>query len=259
MKKELRPGFSLFLLGLSMLQTFAQPKSTPPKTASQPASFAVRAGFNQLYGDLKDPLSTPFAGASLLVPITKTVAVELPFDVGTLQSQQDDYYHSSAKTRFIQVAGAVSVDILEWFKQGQKLVELRPYGGAGLVFFRAEAIDLTTGTVQRVTNNAGSHRSRDGIEARGKAGVKRTHELVWLVGLRGATALSRRMSIFGDVRLNLVRTDKLDATLDDNNQVMQTTGPAFTEGNHYGKNSPDKWGFVTVGLNFYFGERFSKN
>jgi hypothetical protein len=259
MKRKLRSGFGLFLLGMSTLQAFAQPKTTSPRAESQPASLAVRAGFNQLYGDLKDPISTPFGGASLLIPITKTITVELPFDVGTLQSQQDEYYHSKAKTRFIQVAGAVSVDILEWFKQGQKLVELRPYGGAGLLFFRAEAGDLTTGAVQRVTNNAGSHRSRDGIEARGKAGVKRTNELVWLVGLRGSTALSRRMSIFGDVRLNLVRTDKLDATLDDNNQVMQATGPAFTEGNHYGKNSHDKWGYVAVGLNFYFGERFSKH
>ncbi|GAB3901669.1 hypothetical protein GCM10028803_26760 [Larkinella knui] len=259
MKRKLRSGFGLFLFSLLLVQASAQPKPKDRKDDSQPASFAIRTGLTQLFGDLKDPVSTPFAGASLMLPITKTVTIELPVDFGTLQSQQDDFYHSGAKTRFIQVAATASANVLEWVKQEHKLVEIRPYAGAGLLFFRAEAFDLTTGKLQRVTNNQGSHRSRDGIEARGKAGVKRTHELVWVLGIRGATALSRRISVFGDIRFNLVRTDKLDATLDDNNQVMQATGPAYTEGNHYGKNTSDKWGFASVGLNFYFGERFKKN
>ena len=125
-----------------------------------------------------------------------------------------------------------------------------------MLFFSAEARNLTTGKLQRVTNNAQSHRSRDGIHARGQGGIKRTHELAWPVGLRAATALSRQVSVFGDIRLNLVRTDKLDATLDDNKGVMETGTPAYTEGNHYGNNSRDKWAYLSVGLCFYFGERF---
>lgn len=259
MKKQLRTGFTLLLSGIALFETVAQSKSPKSPENSQPASFAIRAGLTHLYGDLKDPLSTPYVGASFIMPITRTVAVELPVDVGTLQAQQDEFYHSTAKTRFVQVAAVASVNVLEWFKERQKLVEIRPYAGMGLLFFRAEAFDMTTGKLQRQTNNGGSHRSRDGIEARGKAGVKRTHELVYVFGIRGSTALSRRMSVFGDIRFNIVRTDKLDATLDDINNVLVPGGPVFTEGNHYGKNSNDKWGYAAVGLNFYFGERFKKH
>ena len=259
MKREIRFAWGLFLCIMNVLWASAQSKSPDRRADSQPASLAVRVGMTHLYGDLKDPLMTPFVGASLIIPITKTVTVELPVDRGNLQAQQDEFYHSSAKTRFIQVAATASVNVLEWFKAGEKRIEIRPYAGAGLLFFRAEAFDLKTGALQRVTNNQGSHRSRDGIEARGKSGVNRTHERVWVMGIRGSTALSRRMSIFGDVRFNLAHTDKLDATLDDNNQIMQPNGPVFTEGNHYGENNNDKWGYASIGLNFYFGERFKKN
>ncbi|GAB3339080.1 hypothetical protein GCM10027299_51730 [Larkinella ripae] len=247
------------LLKVASLAVFAQQKAPNRFKDSPPASLAIRAGLTQLFGDLNDQVSTPFAGASLMIPITKTVSVELPVDVGMLQAQQDEFYHSASKARFIQGAVVGSVNLVEWFRKDNKLVEIRPYAGAGLLFFRAEALDLITGKLQRLTNNENSHRTRDGIETRGKPGVKRTHELVGVLGLRGSTALARRISVFGDVRFNLVRTDKLDATLDNNNQVMQPGTPAFTEGNHYGKNTHDKWGYAAVGLNFYFGERFKKN
>ncbi|MGA0558569.1 hypothetical protein ACO2Q8_18050 [Larkinella sp. VNQ87] len=237
---------------------FSQTRIPKSQSDSHPASFAIRGGFTKLFGDLNEPLTGGFGGALLILPVYKTVSIETPVETGTLLAQQKEYYNSSAKTRFIQAALTASVDVLDWFKEERSLHEIRPYVGAGLLFFRAEARDLTTGRVQRVTNNQGSHRSRDGIEARGKAGVKRTHELVYVLGLRGSTALARRVSIFCDVRFNIVRTDKLDATLDNNNGVMQATGPAFTEGNHYGTNSHDKWGYIAGGLNFYFGERFKK-
>ncbi|RRB07090.1 hypothetical protein [Larkinella rosea] len=255
----LHAGFYFLLTISATIQGLAQTKPLPQPTGNHPASLAIRVGLTQLYGDLKDPVSQFYGGASLSIPITKTIAVELPVDGGELQAQQEDFYHSIAKTRFIQVAAVGSVNVLEGFRELNKVYELRPYAGAGLIFFRAEAFDFKTGKLQRLTNNAGSHRSRDGIEARGKAGVKRTHELVYVMGLRGSTALSRRMSIFCDVRLNIVRTDKLDATLDNNNNVSVPGGPVFTEGNHYDSNTKDKWGYLCVGLNLYFGERFKTN
>ncbi|GAB3275619.1 hypothetical protein GCM10027347_49030 [Larkinella harenae] len=236
----------------------AQTKA-PSQSDEQPASLAIRVGLAQLYGDLKDQVSRPFGGATLIVPVTKIISVEVPVDFGELQAEQEEFYHSFAKAQFVQGAVAASADVLQLFKSNLRLVEIRPYAGGGLLFFRAQAYDLKTGQLQRLTNNENSHRTRDGIETRGKPGIKRTHELVWLVGLRGSTALSRRMSVFGDVRFNLVRTDKLDATLDNNNGVIQPGSPAFTEGNHYKTNSHDKWGYVAVGINMYFGERFKKN
>ncbi|MFC5408444.1 hypothetical protein ACFPMF_03935 [Larkinella bovis] len=259
MKRTLRLAIAFLFITLLPVRVLAQqPKTMAGRADSHPASFAIRLGFTQLYGDLKEQSFSPFGGVTLMVPVTNTISVEIPADFGLLRAQQEEFYHSSAKTRFKQVAAAASVNVLEWFKQDQKRYELRPYAGAGLLFFQAEAFDLITGKLQRQTNNQNSHRSRDGIEARGKPGIKNTHELVWVTGLRGSTALSRRMSVFADVRFNLVRTDKLDATLDNNNQVMQASGPAFTEGNHYRTNNHDKWGYVAGGINFYFGERFKK-
>lgn len=236
----------------------AQRKVTPQKAESVPASVAIRAGMALLYGDLQDPVSRPFVGATLAIPVSKIITAELPVDYGTLQAQQKDFYNSNATTRMLQVALAGSVDILKVFGRELRLAEIRPYAGLGMLFFNAEARDLTTGQLQRVTNNAQSHRSRDGMHAHGRGGIKRTHELAIPLGLRGATALSRQVSIFGDVRLNLIRTDKLDATLDGNNGTMAVGTSAFTEGNHYGKNSHDRWAYVSVGLCFYFGERFNK-
>ncbi|MFD1139743.1 hypothetical protein ACFQ4C_01420 [Larkinella insperata] len=258
MNRKVRFGFSLLFTILTTLTASAQRRPQSRWENSQPASLAIRGGLTQLFGDLKDLQSTPFLGASLVIPVTQTVSVEVPFDFGTLKAQQDEFYHSASSARFTQVALAVSVDVLPWFRQEQRLVEVRPYAGTGLLFFRAEAHDLTTGALQRLTNNQNSHRSRDGIEPRGKSGIRNTHELVWLTGIRVSTALARRMSVFGDIRFNFVRTDKLDATLDGNNQIMQPGSLAFTEGNHYGKNSSDKWGYLAVGINCYFGERFKK-
>ncbi|MGV3561401.1 hypothetical protein [Larkinella arboricola] len=258
MNRKFRFGFSLFLSILTTLTSSAQRRPQSRWENSQPASFVIRGGLTQLFGDLKDLQSTPFLGASLTVPITNILAVEVPVDYGTLKAQQDEFYHSASSARFTQVALAASVDVLPWFRQEQRLVEVRPYVGTGLLFFRAEAHNLTTGALQRLTNNQNSRRTRDGIETRGKAGIRNTHELVWLTGIRVATALSRQMSVFGDIRFNFVRTDKLDATLDGNNQIMKPGSLAYTEGNHYGKNTTDKWGYMAVGLTFYFGERFKK-
>lgn len=258
MNRKLRIEFSLFVLILVAGTAPAQRRPQNRWENAQPASIAIRGGLTQLFGDLKELQSTPFLGASLIIPITNTVAVEVPVDYGTLKAQQNDFYHSASTARFIQAVLTASVDVLQVVRKEPRLVEVRPYAGAGLVFFRAEAHDLTTGALQRLTNNQNSHRSRDGVEPRGKAGIRNTHEFVWLTGIRVATALSRQVSVFGDIRFNFVRTDKLDATLDGNNQVMMPGSLAYTEGNHYGKNSADKWGYAAVGLTFYFGERFQK-
>ncbi|WP_128543577.1 hypothetical protein [Larkinella soli] len=251
------------LIGLQMLLSCCSPLQAQRKTdlsahPGQPAAISVRTGFTLLYGDLEDLASAPFLGVSLLVPVTQIFTVELPAEIGTLKSRQTGFYHSQSKARFFQTALVVSADFLKVLGKGHKRVEIRPYAGGGLLFFSAEARHLTTGNLQRQTNNRFSHRSRDGLEARGKAGIKRTHEWVWPLGIRTSTALSRRASVFGDLRLNLVRTDKLDATRDDDNRTMPApeSSPAFTEGNHYGKNSADKWAYLSVGINFYFGDRF---
>ncbi|WP_234734069.1 hypothetical protein [Tellurirhabdus bombi] len=251
MKKQLYFINFLLVFALSSGLLLAQPASKK-KDTDQPASFCLRGGPALLIGDLSELRSSWMGGANLIIPFSKVVSADLAFDIGKLKAQQMDFYNSYSQGSFFQTSVLGNVNLLRLFGKGQGLSALNLYAGGGLIYFNASAFDLTTHELQRVTNDHRSHRSRDGIEARGKSGIKNTHEFVFPMGLRISSPMSKQVHVIGDIRYNIVRSDKLDATLDGNNKTMDN-GPAQTEGNHYGKNSHDKWLGITVGLMYFFG------
>ena len=253
-----RPVPILFLSLLISVSFFgsvcSQPKS---KSLSDnlPASVSLRVGVTHLSGDLSERRIRQAFGASLTVPLNRFLLVDLTADMGALEAWQETFFHSQSRASFIQATLNGAVDWLRLFHLKNQSTSLQTGVGVGLIFFNAQAYDLRTGKLQRLTNNENSHRTRDGIRTRGGPGVRRTHELAVPLSLRGATALSRQIDVFGEIRYTFTRTDKLDATLDGNNGVMLPGTSAFTEGNHFDQNSQDRWLFLAVGLSYYFGKR----
>jgi|GEM_PF-6845993 len=241
------------LLGLLVLALAAHGQR-PERTTDQPASLLLRTGPALLYGDLNELRTSPSLGLGLNVPLNRWFGMELLLDAGLLRASQRDFYQSGSEARFGQSALAVSADLLALFSREGEPTALTVYGGAGLIYFNARASHLTTGALQRLTNNANSYRTRDGIRTRGRPGRRNTHELVLPLGIRLSTLLSSRLAVMGDLRYQFVRTDKLDATLDGNNQTLEA-GKAQTEGNHYGRNSQDRWAALSVGFVYYFGNK----
>jgi len=234
----------------------AQPGPRPGAAAlvRKPASLSLQAGPTLLAGDLKDRRSDWMAGVQLTVPFTAAFGAALSVNGGQLRAEQEAFYRSRSECRFGQVAALALLDVLQIRRNPDRLAECQLYGGLGLVYFRAFAYDLATQRLQRLTNNENSRRTRDGVRTRGQPGSRYTRELTLPVGVRISSPLSRQVSVFGDVQYTFVRTDKLDATLDNNNRTL-ADGAAQTEQALYHNNSRDAFVALSVGVLYYFGSR----
>ncbi|WP_266366186.1 hypothetical protein [Tellurirhabdus rosea] len=251
--------FTAFLLFICLFAhlTNAQRRSPAPSRETgydKPASVSVRVGPTLLFGDLKESRSAWTAGAQLTLPVSRMLSVGLAGDLGRLRGEESAFYHARSDCRFGQGTLVGMLDLLQLGKEKARLSEFNLYGGVGLILFNAKAYDLTTDQLLRLTNNENSFRSRDGIEQRGRRGIRNTHELSVPVGVRFSSPLSRRLSVTGDIRYTFVRTDKLDATLDNNNLTLKD-GRAQTEQILYSQNTHDRFGALSVGVVYYFGER----
>lgn len=237
-------------LHLSCAAASAQRVQASKATDNLSATVSARLGVTQLYGDLGEPRSAWVAGAQFSLPLTPTVAVDFSVDKGRLVAQQEDFYNSRAETVFWQIAVGGQVNLLRLFIHEPLRSSFTAYGGIGLLFFDAHAYHLVTGQQQRFSNDHTSyHTRRDGVTPKGKQGVSYTRELCVPIGLRFSKLLGPQLSAFGDVRLNLVQTDKLDATID------PSTGSPASDiyGNPPDHHNRDKWGSLTVGFTYHFG------
>ncbi|WP_041257757.1 hypothetical protein [Fibrella aestuarina] len=216
----------------------------------------VAVGVTQLFGDLSSPDLKPAVGVTLTYPISRTFGFQLLGDLGTLGAQQQAFYNTQAQTRFTQASIGASVNLSELINR--KTRQQRPeqarnhlsvYLTYGLIFFNATAYSLSDGSVQRLTNGPGSHRTAsDNYTAKGVAGVTQTHEVVVPLGLRYCAPLSRSLSLTVDLRYNVVHTDKLDATFDHDNSTIKTLNGGDIFGPIPSGNSLDAWGALSVGL-----------
>ncbi len=247
---------TLLAIGL-VTPAFAQPKArNKPVEDPLPASVSIRLGASQLYGDLRFPRADLSAGMHLSLPFTHVIAAELLLDVGRLRAEQEVFYNSRAQTLFGQVALAGSINLLRLFSNEPQRSSLTVYGGMGLIFFDAKAYNLQTDKLQRFSNDELSYHSSNGVTTHGSQGVTFTRERAYPIGLRFMKPLGRQVSVFGDLRFTFVNTDKLDATVDgDNTAYAGVTGSGFIYGNPQGSQNKDKWGALSIGLTYFFGQQ----
>ncbi|MEZ0482973.1 hypothetical protein [Fibrella aquatica] len=241
--------------------TTAQVADTTARLATSHPGFTIgiNAGINQLYGDLSSPVVRPAFGLSIAYPLSRVVGLTLLGDLGTLRAQQAPFYNSVAKASYTQAALGGSVNLTRLFQSDEKRKQifstnaLSFYLALGLIFFDATAYSLTNGQIQRYTNGAGSHRTKaDDITATGKSGIASTHELVIPVGLRYSKWLTTNLSLYGDLRYNVFNTDKLDATIDNDNTTVSTPGGGDIYGRPASRNSRDAWASLSIGIAYRF-------
>lgn len=217
----------------------------------------VALGLTQLFSDLSSSDHKPTVGIALTYPLNRTFSLQFLGDLGTLGGRQQIFYNTQAEARFTQASLGACVDLSDLLKgrnrpqQAQPSGRLSVYVAYGLLFFDATAYSLSTGSVQRLTNGPGSHRTAsDNSTAKGPAGVTQTHEPVVPMGIRYGYPLSHRLLLTADLRYNIVRTDKLDATFDNDNSTIKT----LTGGDIFGPipngNSHDSWGSLSLGLSY---------
>ncbi|GAA4405990.1 hypothetical protein GCM10023187_24960 [Nibrella viscosa] len=235
---------------------FAQRKpqsyQTKKKEEDPPASVTLRGGATVMFGDLNEQARDWSYGMDIKVPITRAIAGVMIFDKGFMQAQESTFYISKAKCQFAQLALGGSVDLLRVFKIEGTHSVLDFTTGAGLIFFHTKAYDLVTGNLQRFTSDETSHHSPDGYKIKSPPGIRYTRELVIPLGLSFSKAVSEQVSVYGGVRLNLVRTDKLDATVDGDNSVRINNVGGDIYKNKYETNTNDKWVLISAGLTYFF-------
>lgn len=252
--------YLLFFMGITLsgllTDCFAQRKpqtyQTKKKEEDPPASVTVRGGATVLFADLNEQARDWSYGMDIKVPITRTIAGVLIFDKGHMQARESAFFVSKAKSQFAQIALGASLDLLRLFKFEGTHSVLDLTAGVGLIYFHTKAYDLVTGKLQRFTSDTTSHHSPDGYKITSPPGIRYTRELVFPIGLSFNKAMSEQISVHGGVRLNLVRTDKLDATVDNDNSIYDNKGGGNIYKNQYETNTNDKWVLISAGLTYFF-------
>lgn len=236
----------------------------------------LNVGINQVYADLSSPNLGFSTGINASYPLSSVVAVTLMGDLGSLGAQQADFYQSKSTASYAQGAVGGTINLSRLFGStsdqdsigrsmpANKLGDYQHrrttpkgnfefYIGMGLMAFNATASSLTTGRVQRFTNGAGSHRTQtDEVTAKGGGGVTNTREFVLPFGLRYNRQLSQKMSLYADLRYTFVDSDKLDATIENNNSTIDTPNGGDIFGEASIRTSRDRWVSLSIGLSYRF-------
>jgi hypothetical protein len=280
---------SVALVGLIFSFFFSAQAQVPVQptdsTSGRPGlRIGLNLGLTQLYGDLSTPNFGFGAGLNVSYPLGSVVAVTLLGDLGSLGSQQADYFNSKSSASYTQGAIGGTVNLSRLFSGKPKQVidgptngQLAPdnygnsragknargnlefYIGVGLIAFDATASALTTGKLQRYTNGSGSHHTEsDNVTAKGAAGVGSTREFVVPLGLRYNRMLSPTLGVYADLRYNFVATDKLDATRENDNSTIDTPNGGAIYGKTVLNTSRDKWASLSIGLSYQIKRKASK-
>ena len=279
------------LIFLFLFAAKAQVPVQPPTLVQLPNSANGRPGFRiglnlgltQLYGDLSTPNVGFGAGLNVSYPLGSVVAVTLLGDIGSLGSQQSEYFNSKSTASYTQGAIGGTINLSRLFAGKPKQVADKPtngqlapdnygnyrtgrrasgnldfYIGVGLIAFDATASSLTTGKLQRYTNGSGSHHTgSDNVSPKGAAGLSSTREFVVPLGLRYNRVLGPTVSLYADLRYNFVATDKLDASRENDNSTIDTPLGGSIFGKTVLNTSRDKWASLSVGIAYQIRRKAS--
>lgn len=215
-----------------------------------PYSIAVRGGLTQFFGELNQQDMKFMAGLSLIQEVTPTFSMGLDFTAGKLGGQKTEFFNSYFINEFNSVELLARWNLTEQFSRyaNDNKISLGVYGGLGILYFSAEAYDLTTNQRVRFTNSPVSGRTplflRWGNPS-GKPGISKTHERTIPLGLTLSYQLPRNWQVGLDYRFYFARNDKLDAT-----SGRRLINPE--ESDSYSDTPMDKFSFLSVTLTHRF-------
>jgi len=221
------------------------------RTEISPYSLTLRGGLTQFFGELGQQDMQGSTGISLGRSVNKNVNLNLDYTTGKLGGQKEDLFNSYFVNEYNTVEILVKWNLLEQF-QKQKPIDynLSVYGGLGIMFFAANAYDLTTDELVRFSNSQTSKRNQLFLRwgnPGGKPGIKKTRERVIPIGTSLDFILSEKWRIGVDYRFYFIRTDKADAT-----SGQRLVNPE--EADSYSDTPNDKFSLLSVSLTHSFAK-----
>lgn len=222
----------LWLFGLCSLlsawpKLYAERSANPRETNTQtktpktylPLSLAVRGGVTHFWGELRNQNQNWIRGLGAYYHLTDAEAFSFGAEIhwGCLTGEKRTFFNSRFVNEFQSIELLPRWDMIRGITwDPQQRFSLHCYAGVGLIFFQAEAYDLTSQERVRYTNDPVRSKRTALFKKYGppfrKTGVHRTLEAIIPFGLTPAFRLTPNLEAGLDFRCIWARTDKLDAT-----------------------------------------------
>ncbi|GGM73081.1 hypothetical protein GCM10010967_00650 [Dyadobacter beijingensis] len=213
-------------------------------------------GLTQFYGELNSQAMHGTLGLGAGRAFNKQLAVEVDYQAGSIGGEKRPFFNSYFVNEYNAVECIVRWDLSEQFGSREPgPAHMVVYGGFGQIWFSAHAFDLNTNALQRFTNSSQSARNPLFLRwgpPKGPRGIKKTREGMLPLGTSVQYALLEKWKIALDYRIHFVRTDKLDAT-----SGRRLINPE--ESDSYSDTPNDAFSFISVSLQYHFGQKHGKN
>ncbi|TDB69138.1 OmpA family protein [Arundinibacter roseus] len=181
-----------------------------------PYSVTVRGGLTQFFGELNTQDMQFMGGISLTQHVNPAFSMSLDFSAGKIGGEKIEFFNSYFINEYNSIELLARWDLTEQFSRyDDNKLHVGLYGGLGMMYFTADAYDLTTGQLVRFTNSDVSGRTPLFLRwgnPRGRIGVKKTRERTIPLGLTFNYHISPSWQVGLDYRFYFARNDKLDAT-----------------------------------------------
>ena len=221
------------------------------RTEISPYSLTLRGGLTQFFGELGQQDMKGSLGLGFARSVNKSVSLDLEYTAGKFGGQQEQLFNSYFVNEYNLVEMLVKWNLSEQFKKKKATdYNLSIYGGLGLMFFSANAYDLTTNELVRFSNSEVSKRNQLFLRwgnPQGKAGIRKTRERVIPIGTSLEFILSEKLKVGVDYRFYFIRTDKADAT-----SGQRLVNPE--EADSYSDTPNDKFSLLSVSLTHSFAK-----
>lgn len=210
-----------------------------------PYSITLRGGLTQFFGELNTQDMRFMGSASINAHVLPAFTMGLNYTRGQIGGEKEEFYNSYFLNKFSVLSLIGHWDLTEQFSNyvDDKL-HIGVYGGIGMMYFSANAYDLTTNELVRFTNSDVSGRTplflRYG-SPKGRPGVDKTHERTVPLGITLNYQINRSWQIGLDYRFHFARNDKLDAT---SGRSLANPEEALT----YSDTPNDKFSFLSLAL-----------
>jgi len=221
------------------------------RTEISPYSLTLRGGLTQFFGELNQQDMKGALGISLERKVNKKVSLNLDYTTGKIGGQKLELFNSYFINEYNTAEFIVKWNLTEQFTpEKSDLININIYGGAGLMFFSANAYDLNTNKLVRFSNSEFSKRNQMFLRwgnPGGRAGIKKTHERIIPIGTSIECYISRRWKIGLDYKFYFIRSDKADAT-----SGQRLINPE--EADSYSNTQNDKFSLLSVSLAHCFAK-----
>lgn len=242
--------------------TTAQPRKSNPtiakytshqtiRTEISPYSLTLRGGLTQFFGELNQQDMKGALGIGFERTITKKFSLSLDYTTGKIGGQKLELFNSYFINEYNTAEFIVKWNLTEQFTpQKSDLININIYGGLGLMFFSADAYDITTNKLLRFSNSESSKRNQLFLRwgnPGGHAGIKKTRERIVPIGTSIDCYVSAKWKIGLDYRFYFIRSDKADAT-----SGQRLINPE--EADSYSNTQNDKFSLLSVSLTHCFAK-----